>query len=74
MKPFTIEHRQGPMRVWMCRFCWIRQRAMIVRPLDGAGRPLGAAFSAQPTPDGWVVNVGDVATTWYEIIVKTTSA
>ena len=43
---------------------------ILVRPLDGAGRPLGEALSAQHTPEGWAISVGDVVTTWYEIIVK----
>jgi hypothetical protein len=43
---------------------------ILVRPPDGAGRPLGEAFSAQHTPEGWVISIGDIVTTWYEIIVN----
>lgn len=45
-------------------------RRVLVRPLDGAGKPLGMPIVASLAPDGWSFQVGGVATTWYTIDVK----
>lgn len=43
--------------------------AVLVQPLDGAGRPLGAPAAAEWLGDGWAVAIGEPATTWYELSV-----
>lgn len=44
--------------------------AVSVTPLDGAGKPFGAALPGKKTADGWVVAIGDPVTTWYVVEVK----
>jgi len=39
------------------------------QPLDGIGRPLGAAVSATKSGDGWSLPLGNPATTWYLVRV-----
>jgi hypothetical protein len=39
------------------------------QPLDGIGRPLGAAIAAQKSGDAWSLPVGNPATTWYLVRV-----
>lgn len=38
--------------------------------LDGAGKPIGDAVEARKMADGWVLPIGDPATTWYVISVR----
>lgn len=38
--------------------------------LDGAGRPIGDPIVAKNTPEGWVLPLGGVVTTWYVISVQ----
>ena len=44
--------------------------AVSAAPLDGAGRPIGAAIQARKTADGWVLPIGSPVTTWYVISVN----
>ncbi len=53
----TLTHLQGATSVH-------------VDALDGAGRAIGEALPAQNTSDGWVIQVGNPVTTWYEITVE----
>jgi hypothetical protein len=39
-------------------------------PLDGAGRRLPQRVEARQVPEGWELRLGEVATTWYEIVVE----
>ena len=39
------------------------------QPLDGIGRPLGAAIAAQKSGDAWSLPLGNPATTWYLVRV-----
>lgn len=41
-----------------------------VQPLDAQGRPLGASFAAQKSDEGWLVSLGNTATTWYLLTVE----
>src|SRR5262245_9287329 len=41
-----------------------------VAALDGAGRCIGKPILAQKIKDGWEIEVGDPATTWYEVTVR----
>jgi hypothetical protein len=41
-----------------------------LQPLDGAGRPLGAPRPAEWAGEGWALDLGEPATTWYEIGVR----
>jgi len=43
--------------------------AVRAQALDGAGAPLGAPRPAEHTAAGWVLAIGDPATTWYVITV-----
>ena len=40
------------------------------RALDGAGQPIGEALAAKKTAGGWVLAIGNPATTWYVISVR----
>ena len=44
--------------------------SVLVHALDGAGRATGEAIHARRTANGWVFEIGDPATTWYEIVVS----
>lgn len=46
-----------------------RASDLIVQPLDGAGRPLGAPIPARRQGQDWIINVGSPATPWYLIRV-----
>ena len=46
-----------------------RARAVTAAALDGAGKPLGTAVSAQRIPDGWSLVLPERATVWYAISV-----
>jgi hypothetical protein len=41
-----------------------------VRVLDGAGRPIDQPVLAKQTQDGWEIEIGNPASTWYEVTVK----
>lgn len=43
---------------------------VMVQPLDGAGKPLGAPIAAARAPNGWAFTVGTLPTTWYTIDVQ----
>jgi hypothetical protein len=45
-------------------------RSATVQPLDGAGRPLGAAVPAKQSDRGWTLAIGEPATTWFVISVR----
>lgn len=47
-----------------------RAKKVRVTPLDGAGRPAGAAAAAKKTAAGWEFAIGRPATTWYVITVE----
>ncbi len=44
-------------------------RSVSVQPLDGAGRPLGAAIPARQSSHGWTFRLGEPATTWFVVAV-----
>jgi hypothetical protein len=44
-------------------------KSIEAQPLDAVGRPLGAAISAQKSGDGWLLAIGNPATTWYLVRV-----
>jgi hypothetical protein len=44
-------------------------KSIEAQPLDGVGRPLGAAVSATKSGDGWLLPIGNPATTWYLVRV-----
>jgi hypothetical protein len=41
-----------------------------MQPLDGGGRPLGAAQNAVRDAEGWRLVVGNPATPWYTVDVQ----
>lgn len=41
-----------------------------VTALTAEGRPLGRGFAAESSPEGWVLRLGDPATTWWLLEVK----
>ncbi len=41
-----------------------------VAALDGAGRPIGKPVNAKRTKDGWEIEIGEPASTWYEVTVR----
>ena len=41
-----------------------------VRALDGAGRPIDKPVLTKRTPNGWEIEIGEPASTWYEVTVK----
>ena len=41
-----------------------------IAPLDGAGRRLGEPRLANRTKQGWELEIGDPASTWFEVAVK----
>ncbi|RRA49130.1 hypothetical protein [Acidipila sp. EB88] len=43
--------------------------AVMLQPLDGAGRPKGPAVAATKDGVNWRLHLGDTATTWYEVSV-----
>ena len=43
--------------------------SLTAQPLDGSGKALGTAVSAKKTPAGWIIPIGNAATTWYELNV-----
>ena len=45
-----------------------------VAALDGAGRPIGKPINARRTRDGWEIEIGEPASTWYEVTVERASA
>jgi hypothetical protein len=38
--------------------------------LDGSGRQIGDPIIAKRTRDGWEIEIGEPATTWYEVMVR----
>jgi hypothetical protein len=40
-----------------------------VAALDGAGRPIGKPIIAKQIKDGWELEIGEPASTWYEVVV-----
>jgi len=48
----------------------VNARGVSARPLDGAGRPIGAPIQAKRTAEGWAFPIGVPVTTWYAISVK----
>lgn len=44
--------------------------AVLAQPLDGAGRPLGAAISAKRDGQSWVLPIGQPVTTWFAVSVS----
>lgn len=44
-------------------------KSVTLQPLDGAGRRSGELIIAEPTEDGWLAAIGEVPTTWYEVVV-----
>ncbi len=44
--------------------------AVIAAALDGAGRPMPDWIRAKKTADGWVLPMGESATTWYVVTVQ----
>lgn len=47
-----------------------RARGVEAQPLDGAGRPLGAAVIGRQGPEGWTLALGDPPTTWWMLTMK----
>jgi hypothetical protein len=41
-----------------------------VRVLDGAGSPIDKPILAKRTQDGWEIEIGEPASTWYEVTVR----
>ena len=44
--------------------------AVSAAALDGAGKPIGEAIQAKKTAAGWVISIGEPATTWYVVSVR----
>ena len=40
-----------------------------VAALDGAGRPIGKPITVNQVKDGWEIEIGEPASTWYEVTV-----
>ena len=64
--PTLIEPVQGAVMLHSLG----RVTSVAVQPLDGAGRPLGAAIPAVRSGDLWKVPLGTPATTWYVVTVR----
>jgi hypothetical protein len=45
-------------------------RGVTMAALDGRGQRIGAPTAATKTPEGWRLQLGEQATTWYEIKVE----
>jgi hypothetical protein len=45
-------------------------RRVTVSALDGGGHKMGQPVAAKQTQDGWQIQLGDVATTWYQIGIE----
>jgi len=41
-----------------------------VRVLDGAGRPIGKPITGKLMEQGWEIEIGEPASTWYEVTVR----
>ena len=67
--PSLVEPVSGTIRLRALR----EALSVSVQPLDGRGRALGPPKEARKFDDDWVVDVGDPATTWYEITVARAS-
>jgi hypothetical protein len=46
-----------------------RAKSITAQPLDGAGRKLGAAIPARRSDEGWMLSIGEPATTWFVVSV-----
>jgi hypothetical protein len=53
----TLDHLQGA-------------NAVLLQPLDGAGQPSGSSVRATRHGDDWSLPLGQIVTTWYEIVVQ----
>ena len=45
-------------------------RAVMLQPLNGAGQPLGSALKAKKDERGWMLQLGEPVTSWYEVLVE----
>jgi len=45
-------------------------REIMAQPLDGAGQPLGQPIALERVADGWVLELGQPATTWFVLTVS----
>jgi hypothetical protein len=46
-----------------------RAKSVTVQPLDGAGRKLGTAIPARRSDQGWILSIGEPATTWFAVSI-----
>ena len=45
-------------------------QSVMIQPIDGAGQPLGAPVPGSKTNAGWTLPLGNVPTTWYQVLIS----